>query len=301
MTLPVGLAQTFVAAREDGERARTDATALDLAIGRAADEGRRAWPGIEVADERLAIWLAERVPDGAAPEVALAEMPAADLYLACACAAGDPRALAAFEARVMPAVRPAVARIDSDAAFGRDVAEEVRIKLLVGEEGRPPRIQSYLGRGPLTAFVQVVAMRVAYSAKRARPIESAEDVDRLAAIPFGGEDAEVAHLRAQCAEPFRRAFRESLASLPPRERNVLRLHLLEGLATETIGRMYRVHRATVARWIASSHESLLKDTRKRLGRELHLPPGDLDSLMRAIQTGLEISIASALGLAEELR
>lgn len=58
--------------------------------------------------------------------------------------------------------------------------------------------------------------------------------------------------------------------------------------------MYGVHRATVARWIASSHESLLRQTRKRLGQELQLPPGDLDSLMRAVQSGIEISIASIL-------
>src|SRR5688572_8183651 len=147
-----------MALREDGR-----ATDVEGAMRRVAEMGRRAWAGVDVPDEALAAWLAERAPDGGDPVDALAALHAADLYLACACARGDARALGCFEASVMPHVGPAVARIDPDATFGRDVAEEVRVKLLVGVGGAPPRIGTYLGRGPLTAFVQVAAMRAAYS------------------------------------------------------------------------------------------------------------------------------------------
>src|SRR5689334_23192125 len=127
---PSMLGQTFVALREDA----ADAAAMEEAIRRVAEAGRAAWPGVELGDEALAAWLAERVPDGADPAAALGALHAGDLYLACACALADPAAIAAFEAKILPAIGPAVARIDPDVAFGREIAAEVRVKLLVDGE-----------------------------------------------------------------------------------------------------------------------------------------------------------------------
>ena len=58
--------------------------------------------------------------------------------------------------------------------------------------------------------------------------------------------------------------------------------------------MYGVHRATVARWIASTHEQLLGETRRRLTAELGVIGKDLDTLMRLATRGIEISIATVL-------
>lgn len=272
-----------------------DRGSLDDLIRRLAARGREAWAGVEVADELFAAWLAERAPDEGDPAAVLAAMHTDDLYLACACAQGDSRALALFETKVLPAAGPAVARIDSDRDFVEEVLAEMRVRLLVDGEAGPARIRSYIGRGPLTSWVQVGAMRVAYGMKRRGPGEPPEDADRLAALPFAGADAELERIREEFAEPFQRAFGEALATLSARDRNVLRLHLVEGLNTESIGRMYRVHRATVARWIAAVHQTLLSETRRRLGRELGLDRAAFDSFMRLVQSQLEVSIVSALG------
>jgi RNA polymerase sigma-70 factor (ECF subfamily) len=285
----LAMADTWVALRaEEGEAAAE--LAAD-AVSRAAAEARARFPGVRVSDADFLAWLAERCPDGEDATAALSRMHTADLYLACACANGEPAAIAVFERDVLPAARPAVARIDPSAID--DVLAELRVRLLVDGESGTARIRSYIGRGPLTSWVQVAAMRLAHSRGRQKK-DVREDADRLAILPYAGDDPELARIRKELAEPFRRAFTESLSALDARDRNVIRLHLLEGVSTESIGRIYRVHRATVARWIAGVHETLLRDTRRRLSRELRIDKNDFESFMRLLASQLEVSIVSAL-------
>jgi len=289
-----GLADTFLALQREAWDARADdPAALAAAIEEAARQGRARWPGVEIEADRFAAHLARCAPDETEPRAAVEAMHAADLYLACGCALGDPRAIRRFESDVLPAAEPAIARIDSATGFVEDALHEVRIRLLVDGEQGPARIRSYLGRGPLTSWVRVVAMRTAYGLKRARPPE-AEDAELIDALPFEGTSPELASLRRDFAAPFAAAFRAALSDLGTRERNVLRLYLLEGVPSEVIGTMYGVHRATVARWIAGTQQRVLADTRRRLTAELGLIGADLDTLMRLVDRGLEVGIATLL-------
>ena len=43
-----------------------------------------------------------------------------------------------------------------------------------------------------------------------------------------------------------------MQTLSAQERTVLRLHVLDGLGTDEIGALYKVHRTTVARWQAQA-------------------------------------------------
>lgn len=293
-SVSTALADTYLGVQRAAWDARTaDPAALSSAIADIVAAGKSAW-GVELAPDVIAAYIAERAPDQTEPLEALRAMHTTDLYLACACARGDAKAIARFEALVLPSAEPAIARIDRDREFVSELLHEVRVRLLVDGEDGPARIRAYLGRGPLTSWVQVVAMRAAYSAKRAAPKAVPEDADELAVLPYDGDDAELSRIRAEFAAPFARAFGQALADLPPRERNVLRLYLLEGVSSEAIGRIYRVHRATVARWIASIHETLLRETKKRLTRDLGLSGRELESLMRVLSSKLEVSIATVL-------
>lgn len=258
-------------------------------------DAKTRWPGVVVSGEDYAEHLARCAPDVEDPIDALASMHTADLYLAYACTAGVREAIVAFESKVMSEVPRAVARIDRDDAFIGQVMEDVRIKLLVGD-GREPRIGSYLGRGPLTSWVQVTAIRTAYGLKR-RSEKEVPTPDEALDLPLLSEDPELVALRAQVREPFRRAFRAALGGLSPRDRNVLRLYLVEEVSAETIGTMYGVHRATVARWIAAARRSVHKATRTTLAAELELSPTSFESLMAKVLTGLDISLSSFLGSA----
>lgn len=286
---------SFVAAVGDAYPIAPDVLArLAGALAARFGEAREAWPQLEVSGADFAAYLAERVPDDGDPAAALGHMRVSDLYLACACTLGVEGAADAFERAIMPSVPKAIARIDGSTQFIDEVVSLVRVKLLVGEDGRPPRVASYLGRGPLTAFAQVVALRAAQSIKRRAGREEPVDRDSLLAVPLDADDPELAEVKAQIQGPFSRAFREALSELSPRHRNVLRLYLVEDVGSETIARMYNVHRATVARWVAEGRDAVLKGTRKRLMKDLAIGPSSFDSLIGKLATQLDVSLASFL-------
>lgn len=260
------------------------------------DDARARWPGVVLSGEDYAEHLARCAPldgeDGATePAAALAEMHTEDLYLARACAEGSRAAIESFEKHIMSQVPRAIARVDSDDGFMRQIMEDVRVKLLVGDGGEP-RILRYLGRGPLSSWVQVTGIRAAYSHKRRRgkevPLPSDLDVPLIADAP------ELARLREQIEAPFRRAFLAALAELTPRERTILRLYLIEEVSAESIGTMYKVHRATVARWIHKARRAVHAGTRKRLQQELDIGAETFESLMGALLSRLDVSLASFL-------
>jgi RNA polymerase sigma-70 factor (ECF subfamily) len=70
---------------------------------------------------------------------------------------------------------------------------------------------------------------------------------------------------------------------------VLRLHVLDGVSIDDIAPMFSVHRATIARWIAAAKQTVLDRTRKRLMQDLRLPAADVDSLIRLVQSRIELS------------
>jgi len=286
--------EAFVRARGGDGGHGDDADRLGSALARVVADAHAAWPDLAVGDAAFVAHLGARAPDDPDRVAALEAMHTRDLYLACALLLGAPGAAERFERLVTPAIRKAVSRVDRSSEFAREVQAELQVALLVGANGTEPKISSYLGRGPLTSWVQVAAIRTGYGLKRKQPKEHTLPDERLLDSPWLNDDPELARIRDECRDAFRAAFSEALASLSDRERNVLRLHLFDGLNIDVLGRMYGVHRATVARWIARAYETLLSHTRKCLQRDLKLSPSDFDSLMRMIRSQLDVSIATIL-------
>lgn len=209
-----------------------------------------------------------------------------ELFLACACLAGDPPALTAFEQQFIARVDKAVEGVDPSASFVDEVRQRVRERLLVGST---PKLAEYSGLGSLQAWTRTVALRLALNHKRDTARE-VQDEGLLDAVPFAGRDLELDYVRAQHREDFAVAFREALASLESRERNVLRLSYVDRLSIDQIGTMYGTHRATAARWLNAARDQLMEQTRARLAQRLKLTQSDLNSLLGALQSNLEISL-----------
>jgi RNA polymerase sigma-70 factor (ECF subfamily) len=53
--------------------------------------------------------------------------------------------------------------------------------------------------------------------------------------------------------------------------------------------MFGVHRATVARWIAAAKQAVLDRTRRLLMQDLQLGRDDVDSLIRLVQSRIELA------------
>ncbi|AKF09889.1 sigma factor-like helix-turn-helix DNA-binding protein [Sandaracinus amylolyticus] len=267
----------------------SDESALESVIAR----GRARFAGTSVTADALAAFVRPHLADGETVQGALEGAHVLDVYLACACAAGDAAALAAFEKSVLDGVAPAISRIDASPQLAAEIAQELRVKLLVAEPGAPARITRYAGRGPLRSWVQVAAIRAAYDRKRRARDEVEADDEKLLDASLAGSPEHDA-LGAESRALLKEALAEGMRALSARERTVLRMHLVEDVSTESIARFYRVHRGTVARWISGAHEQVLAHVKRALLRERGLGPEALESMLRLAGSQLDVSLSVLL-------
>jgi RNA polymerase sigma-70 factor (ECF subfamily) len=219
------------------------------------ERGQQAWPGTSLPFRDFADYLQGL---GLAGDASCEH--GIDLYLACACLAGDAEAIGHFERRVLVLARPVVARLRPVDDFVDEVLQEMRARLLVGT---PKGLTRYAGRGPLSAWVRVAATRAAIDALRAagaRPVP--RDIPEAA---LGQElDPEVRLLLDSHREAFQQALAETLGRLPAADRNLLRRHLVDGMTLEEMAAPYGVHPATIARRLAAAREDIALAVRQRL-------------------------------------
>jgi RNA polymerase sigma-70 factor (ECF subfamily) len=242
-------------------------------------EASRAWPDLDVPAEPFEARLREL-----ARETELARLRVADLYLAFACARGVTGAARALESTYFPRLDGMLTRMGARGAVADEVKQRLRASLLVGTA---PKIALYRGRGDLWRWLKVAATREAIhllsrDLKDTRP----EELDEMLSP---ADDPELELLKRTYRAEFKVAFQAALASLEPRLRTVLRYYLVDGLNIEQIGAIYGVHRATVARWIERVREELLTVTRSRLVGQIRVDQGEFESIMRLIQSQLDVS------------
>ncbi len=218
----------------------------------------------------------------------------ADAALAFACAEQSPSALSEFERRYGREFAGALSRLSLNRAEIDEVAQIVRERLFVARPGSPPKILDYAGHGALAAWLRAVIVRAGIDLRRSRNKDPDRpgDVDPLLELTGAATaDPELESLRARYQQPFREAFRDALRALPQDERNALRLNVAEGLNIAQIGQIYGVHRATVARWIASAREGIASNTRRLLAERLKLPALEIESLVRLCQSRLDVGFS----------
>src|SRR3954469_5110678 len=149
------------------------------------------------------------------------------------------------------------------------------------------KLSLYTGRGPLGAWLRVAAIREAQNGKRrGRRTVDANDV----ALVATHHDLEVALLKQRYAKEFTEAFKAVLVTLSADERNVLRLHYLDGLTIEEVGKTYRVSRATAARWIASARDTIIERTQASLGDRLGDSAPHAASMLAFVKSQLDLSL-----------
>ena len=287
------LEQAFLAALAPERRPAFESDAgLGAALATLLERAHAAWPELALADEPFLGFVAERIPPGA--ELGkLAELAAADLYLAHGCASGEPRAVEQFAAKFFPVIERAVAQLEVPAAWVEDIRQTVYDKLFLADAERPAAIRHYQGAGELATWVHVVAVRQTVDVLRKRNRE--QTIRELPEVVASDDDPELRFLKEKYGAEFKSVFEEVIARLSSKERNLLRYQLVAGLTLEQIAGFYRVNRSTVVRWLQSLREKLLEDTRAGLSKRLQLTQGEFVSLMRLIQSQLHVSIKRLLG------
>lgn len=291
-SVATSLASSFLTAR-DGTPPSKAPPALEELLSRLLETASAAWPGVTLEGAHFVAHLARLLPEGQPPE-ALERMHLADVYLARACVDGLPAALAAFEARVLPEVDAAVARLRLPPATVDEVRQLVRQKMLMAHADTPGKLAAYPGTGPLSGWVRAAALWQALDLQRQRSGPTVSDDADLSMAVSPGDDPELAYLKTTYRAEFAASFAQALAALSPRQRNFLRLKYLDGLNIDQLGALYGVHRSTAARWTVSAQEALLQETRRRLTERLRLTGSQLDSVLRLISSQLDVSLGRLL-------
>jgi len=258
----------------------------------AFQKGEQSWPAVTLTYERFSARLGQL---GHTPETLPDHVEA--LYVCAACELGDEAACRGIEMRYFGALRSAVARVDGRQDFIDEVLQLLRVQLF---SGKPSKIGSYSARGPLERWLRTAAMRLAFRQKKARarlPSSLPEGTDSAAVptVPSGRQGQAEQPFQAAYARAFERALEEAFRELDSRTRAVLRLHFAEGMNIDEIGRVYAVHRATVARWIASYREGLGRAVRARLEAQFgELAQDEFDSLFRLVYEELDLNVTALL-------
>jgi RNA polymerase sigma-70 factor, ECF subfamily len=222
------------------------------------------------------------------PDDATGPWRADELYLACACSCGCERAQAVFERQFLGPVIAEVRRREGIANDLGDIQQELSVWLLVGAPGRSPGIAGYRGRGRLSNWLRVIALRhLRRVSRRPGPVSIPSDL--------GARDDVLAAVEAAELEPFIvEAISHAFASLPRRERNMLRHHVVEGLGVDKIAAIYHVHRSTAARRLVQAKASIVSTLEARLRESLRVNESTLQSILRGIPERLDVSVRKLL-------
>lgn len=244
------------------------------------EEAQRRWPGVVLDPAAYFGWVAARIPaDARSVEEALDGLRVADLYLACACAGGDAKALAAFDA----------AFLAGDSRTSDDLKQALRQKLFVADRGGAPRIALYAGRGDLSRWVRAALARMAIDEARAAREIPTEDalLDAIGIDP--GMSPEVAQLKKDARAAFQAAFREAVETLSDRERNLLVQYYIDGLGLVELGVLYSLAPSNISRTLAKSRVQLLSGIRRSLLRRKKLGGDELESLVNLVRSQLSLT------------
>jgi RNA polymerase sigma-70 factor (ECF subfamily) len=245
--------------------------------------GTMAWPGVAL-DRGV---FAERL-EGLDPEQIASR--GSDLFLAAACAAQEPVAVELFERTYLSQVPRLIGRVALNAQQEDELRQQLRIRLLVGPA---PKIAEYRGSGPLGAWVRVCALRLALDLKMA-DAGKRNDAQALDALVVGTPGGEVELDAQRHRAVFQSSLQESLTTLSTREKTLLRLHFLDGMNIDELGVVFRVHRATVARWLVAVRTRVLDKVREKLSLELGSSSSEAQSLVRLLRSEVQVSIRRIL-------
>lgn len=272
------------------------------ALRRMYETGRGAWPEVALDEavfgEHVSTLLEAQAALVSDPtvEATLEELHPADLYLACACARGDPQALAIFDDRLLARIVGHLARWETSADFRAELAQVVRERLLVGDAGKGtlPRIAHYSGRGSLSGWVMATAGREAIDLRRKlrRQPHGADQRDDEAGV--ASSNPEIDLLRRQYGDVVSEALRAAIVALDPHEATLLRLYFLEGLDPETIASLYRMSKRSVRRRVLDARRKILDETRRLLTTRLGGSPTQVESLIRLVRADLQPSLVKLL-------
>jgi RNA polymerase sigma-70 factor (ECF subfamily) len=283
------ISKLFLTLLDEAARSRfSEDPDLEATLTGALAAARAAWPSLEQHTEDLLRFWAPRLRNAT-----LGDLNLGDLYLACGCSRGDPEAIRLFDSHYIRKLGPALARAGAASDTIVEVEQRMRTLLLVAQGDRPPQIATYQGRGNLHAWLRVAATREVVRIEQRARRDAVQEETLFAEIAQAG-DPELAYMKELYRREVVAAFHEALFHLEPRSLNLLRHHFVDRLSIDEIATLYRVHRATAARWLERARDALVDDTRRRIRTHLEIEAAELESILRIVRSRLDLSVRRLL-------
>ncbi len=290
--LSEALVRVFFAARGN-EDSSSISPEIEAALDALVQTARREEPSVQLDPSVFLGYAGERSRDATDLAQHLSKLRPGDLWLACACAQGDKRALLRFQERFGPDIDVAIARSGNAEVSPEDFRQHLLGKLFAAPDDAPPRIAEYGGHGSLRGWLRITVLRqIIDFVRRSQRRDLGHQVDEAEFLELraAASDPEIAYVRNTYQAELRKALDEGFASLTPRERNLLRQFLIHEMEVNAVAHIYGVHRATVHRWRLRAEQTLLENIRASLGRRLGTNTKGVEDAMKAMQSGLHITM-----------
>jgi RNA polymerase sigma-70 factor (ECF subfamily) len=250
-------------------------------------QARQAWPAVQISDHAFLSYVEERLPPEGSADAELLVRNAPDLFLACSCAHGDGAAIRALEALYFSDEVDAPCRRSGTVA-PEEMRQRVRAKLFVGPS---PKIASYAGRSSLRTWLRAVIGRLVIDAVRSRPRDIPAPEGDFLDLACGSDDPDRRLLKQTYRGALEEAFSVAASRLSPKDKNLLRYGLSEGLSIDQIGRIYGVHRVTAARWLQKARATFAENIQAAMIERLKMSPSEFDSVLHLVMSQIDVTIA----------
>ena len=250
--------------------------------------GALRWKHLALDAHSLSRYLSERSLSRELVTPALA----GDLFLACACLNGIPGALEAFQLTFEPIVSASARRFDKSGALTEELGQLLAELLFVGKDGRAARIGDYKGRGPLSGWVRTCAKRAALRLSKVDNPERLLTSDALAEEISDTCDQELVLLKSHYGELFRQELVTALSDLEAKDRMLLQLHLVAGLSTTRIAKMYHLNQSSISRQLQRAANAVFALIKQRVHERLGVATAELESMLELARSHIELTLSN---------
>jgi RNA polymerase sigma-70 factor (ECF subfamily) len=256
------------------------------------ERGKARWPELSVSLERfLAFASSGHGPD---LEAQWERLHAEDLYLACACVDRVPGAADAFVHELRADLAGYVGRVTGRTDANAEITDELLVDVLVGRGEAPPKLAAYAGRGPLRAWLRMVAVRRSLNEARNDERHARSNARLFHEMVDRGQDPELAFIKREYGPAFEEAFRDAIAAIEPGHRALLRLHYGAGVPLASLGAMHGWSKPTTSRRLADARDALVAGASRVLQEKMHIGESSMESLLKLMRSGVEETLTALM-------
>jgi RNA polymerase sigma-70 factor len=296
LPVPPPLCEIFLESAPAGTAVPGDRSDLERLLDQAFETARAPWPDLSLTAVQFIRHVAEHLPlnsHGQPVELVLKSLHLSDLYLACTCALGVPRAADILERDYLAKVPGILRRHRHSPEMIDDVCQKLREKLVLHAH-----VATYTGEGKLWSWVEVIAKRMANQEARPTASESSGLSKLIAGFASTG-DLEKDVLKKNLMAEFQSALSAAGSTLSDEQRALLKLHYRNGLSEAKLAMLFKTSQPTISRRLKSAREAIFNETKHRLRERLGLAEKDFDSFLADVQSQwLDLSLSQLFGGSE---